>query len=85
MTNALAYPGARMLRDPLMIERNIPAAVVLAILVQTGAAFWWASALSTRVDHLDRTVMALVSISDRTTRLEARMDDLEFQIRRAKP
>lgn len=40
-------------REPWHLDKRIPLALIGAILVQTGAAFWWASSINERVASLE--------------------------------
>jgi len=40
-------------KKPWHLDRQVPLALIGAILIQTGAAFWWASSINERVDDLD--------------------------------
>lgn len=43
------YPAT----GPWHLDKRIPLALIGAILVQTGAAFWWASSINERVTSLE--------------------------------
>lgn len=36
------------------LRKEIPVALILAILVQTGGALWWAASMTTRMDQIER-------------------------------
>lgn len=38
---------------PWHLDKRIPIALIMSILMQTGAAFWWASSVSERVTSLE--------------------------------
>ncbi len=40
-------------KEPWHLDRQIPLALIGAILIQTGAAFWWASSINVRVEALE--------------------------------
>lgn len=42
-------------RQPWHLDKRIPLALIGAILVQTGAAFWWASSVNERVTSLEES------------------------------
>lgn len=41
-------------REEWHLDKKVPIALIFAILVQTGTAFWFASAIDTRVAQLER-------------------------------
>lgn len=41
------------LGEPWHLDKRIPLAMIGAILIQTGAAFWWASSINERVVALE--------------------------------
>ena len=74
------------------LDRRVPIALILAILLQSGCALWWASSINTRVDALERDVTrnekliekvegdSRKSISDFRLYLDGRFDRLEAKI-----
>ena len=40
-------------REPWHLDKRIPLALIGAILIQTGSAFWWASSINERVASLE--------------------------------
>lgn len=50
------------------LVRNIPAAILVALVVQLGGTIWWAARMDTRLDINDRVITALLV---RIERLEA--------------
>lgn len=75
---------ARLARNPEMeadarwhLDKRIPIAIILAILAQTGAGFWWAATTSERVSTLEKRVDASAPQSDRLTRLEVNVEVLK--------
>lgn len=66
-------------RDSWHVGREIPIAVVMAILVQTAGSVWWASALSTKLDVLQAQMIELKA--ERYTSNDARRDFESMRIR----
>lgn len=58
------------------VDRRIPLALIVALMVQTGGAFWWASNLAARVESLERQAAAVAPQGDRLTRVEVRLDNV---------
>jgi hypothetical protein len=69
----------RRQREPWHIGRDIPLALILALLAQTGGAVWWASGLSAK---LDRAIEQITEFKlDRYTKDDGRRDQaLLFQM-----
>lgn len=72
--------------------RRIPLAVVLAILVQTGAGLLWAGAAAERISVVEGKIDHASAIAERLARLEAEveaarasLDRLEKSIDRGRP
>jgi len=57
----------------------VPLALIFAILVQTGAALWWAAGVNARVEQLERQVVSAASNVERIVRLETKIDATFFQ------
>lgn len=80
-------------REHWSVDKKIPLALMLAILAQTGAGVWWASALNTRVTsvethsiQVDTTLTKIAADSAtadvRTARLEERYSAIEDTLKR---
>lgn len=58
------------------LDKHIPIAVILTLVIQTGGIVWWASNLDTRLENLETHVAkedakaVQMSLPDRMTRLE---------------
>lgn len=52
------------------LDRRVPLALILAILIQTAGALTWAGAASERINHLERQVTDDSDLAERTARLE---------------
>lgn len=46
-------------REPWHLDKRVPIALILAIVLQTGGFIWWAAGLSHRVDQHTREIAAL--------------------------
>lgn len=40
-------------REPWHLDKRVPVALIFAILLQTGAGFWWAASINERVNNLE--------------------------------
>lgn len=58
------------------IDRHIPVALILTVVVQTMSAIWWASAVNSRIGVLEGISASIQPASDRITRLEAKLDSI---------
>jgi hypothetical protein len=74
-------------REPWHLDRRVPLALILTILLQTGAAVWFAASLQARVDVLERDIerehvlnarqeTAIRSIENGAARLDAKLDGI---------
>ncbi len=71
------------------LDKRVPVALIITILLQTVAAVWWAASLSARVDVLERdwarfaTVAARLRVQeDRQTRADVRLQSLTARLER---
>jgi len=75
------------------VDKKIPLALVMAILVQTGAGLWWASSINTRVatvevhnSQTDTTIAKIESVNAttdvRTARLEEKYSAIDDVLKR---
>jgi Tfp pilus assembly protein PilO len=56
------------------LDKRVPIALVVTILIQTGGAVWWLSSINSRVSNLEEKVGAVSSQPERLVRLETQMD-----------
>lgn len=74
-------------REPWHLDRRVPLALIMTILLQTGAAVWFAASLQARVDVLERDIerehimnasqeTAIRSIENGAARLDAKLDGI---------
>lgn len=68
-----------------VIDKHIPVALIVMLMMQTGGALWWAASISGRVDVLERqttagatavvaTATASATLSERLVKLETKFD-----------
>lgn len=58
------------------LDKKVPLALILTIILQTGAMLWWAASLSERVNNLERTQTATAPQADRLTRVEVKIESI---------
>lgn len=56
------------------LDRRVPIALIITILIQSGSALWWAAGVSAKVDTLERQAMTNSNQVERIVRLETKMD-----------
>ena len=59
------------------LDKRVPIALILAILLQTGGALWWAAAVSERVNYLEKQLSASAPQADRLTRVEVKIEAIQ--------
>lgn len=59
------------------LDKRVPIALLLAILIQTGGGFWWAATTSERINNLEKRADATAPNTDRLTRLEVNVEVLK--------
>lgn len=64
------------------LDRRVPLAMILAIIMQTGTFIWWASSLSERVNTLERERIAAAPQGDRLTRVEVKVEGVQSSLDR---
>jgi hypothetical protein len=64
------------------LDKRVPIALILAIILQTAGLVWWASSLSERVNSLERTRDANAPQGDRLTRVEVKIESIQTGIDR---
>lgn len=56
------------------LDRRVPIALIMTIVIQTAGMVWWASNLSTRVEQLERQHAAIQPQAERIIRLETQLE-----------
>lgn len=64
------------------VDRKVPLALIVTILIQTGTFIWWASSLSERVNTLERERAATAPQADRLVRVEVHLESVQRGIDR---
>ena len=64
------------------LDKRVPLALIVTIVVQTAGLVWWASSLSERVNSLERTREATAPQADRLTRVEVKLEVMQQGIER---
>jgi hypothetical protein len=64
------------------LDRRVPLAMILAIGLQTSGVIWWGSSLNERVNQLEQRAVVMAPQSDRITRMEVKLENIEkFMVR----
>lgn len=64
------------------LDRRVPLALILTIVIQTAGLVWWASSLSERVNSLERTRDMTAPQADRLTRVEVKVESIQQGVER---
>lgn len=64
------------------LDRRVPLALIVTIVLQTAGAFWWAATITTRVAALEEAQQRRIDDHDRITRLEANQTHMLEALRR---
>lgn len=63
------------------LDKKIPVALIMTLLVQTAGFAFWVGQLSIRIDQLEVQSQRYLTNGDRLTRLEVRIDNLIETVR----
>jgi hypothetical protein len=61
-------------RSHWQIDRKIPLALVITLLVQTGSVVWWASSTNARLNSVEEKMALAAPQGDRLTRVEVKVE-----------
>lgn len=67
--------------DTWKIDKKIPIALIITLLIQTAGFAFWMGQLSVRIDQLEAQGLRDTANSDRLTRLEVRIENLTEVVR----
>jgi hypothetical protein len=59
------------------VDRRIPLALILAIILQTGGIVWWAASASERLNALEKKMEMAGPQGDRLTRVEVKLETVQ--------
>lgn len=66
------------------LDKKVPIALIVTIVLQTSAVIWWASSLSARVDYLERHQAQTAPQGDRLTRVEVKLENVQSGVEEIK-
>lgn len=66
--------------DKWHLQKGVPISLIIAIMLQTAGAAWWASGVSTRIDYLEHRAQIIDPQIERTARLEERVNTIQLGI-----
>ena len=66
------------------LDKRIPIALIVAIVVQTMAAVWWAGTSSARLDSIERRVEQMTPQAERIVRMETKIENIGLSINEIK-
>ena len=71
-----------MAKDDWHLDKKVPIAFLLTLIIHTGAAIWFASSLNSRVATLEISRQNSIAAYDRLIRLETNFDNMKDAINR---
>ncbi len=69
-------------QEPWHLDRKVPIALIVTIIVQTAGIVWWAANVDTRLAVIEKTDAAQGGYADRLTRLESAKEDVSRRLDR---
>ena len=65
-----------------VLDKRIPLALILAILLQTGGALWWAASISQRVLVLEQSRLTAGDLPGRIIKVETQLESVNSTVQR---
>ncbi len=62
------------------LDRSVPAALIVTVVIQFVGFVWWASSVNERVTALERDIKQSSALIERVTRVETRADGIYRQL-----
>lgn len=59
------------------LDRRVPISLIVALCIQTGGVFWWASSANERLNSLEQKVILFAGQGDRLTRVEVNIEAIK--------
>ena len=66
--------------DDWHLDKRIPVALIMALLIQAGAGLWWAASINARVDVLERALITGAQDHESIIRMEATLGTIRDQL-----
>lgn len=64
------------------LDKRVPLALIITIIIQTAGAFWWAATITARVDTIEGQIEAASGRGERLTRVEATQAHISSALQR---
>lgn len=64
------------------LDKKVPIALIVTIMVQTAGGIWWAATVNARVNTLEAAVVQTAPQADRLTRVEVKIENVERGVNR---
>lgn len=58
------------------IDRHVPIALIVTLLIQGAGIVWWAAQISDRVSHIEKRIEETKPHTERLTRVETKVDGI---------
>ena len=62
------------------LDKRVPIALIVAMLIQTGGIVWWGTTQSEKVSVLKERLDAISPQADRLTRVEVNIEDIKMSL-----
>ena len=59
------------------LDRKVPIALILTLIMQTGGIVWWGATMSARINALEEKAVVAGPQGDRLTRLEVKVETVQ--------
>lgn len=59
------------------LDRKVPVAIIITILMQTGGIIWWGATAAERLSALERKVESAAPQAERLTKVETRLEAVQ--------
>lgn len=64
------------------LDRKVPIAIIVTLCLNTGGFIWWAAKSDARIEAVERQVLASAPHTERITRMEVKVENIERGINR---
>jgi Tfp pilus assembly protein PilO len=67
-------------RDSWHLDKRVPIAFIITILIQSGFGFWWAASTTEKVSILKERMDAISPQAERLARVEVSLEDIRMSL-----
>lgn len=66
------------------LDRRVPIALILTLMIQTGGALWWAATATARLEQVEKRIEMSAPVTEKVIRVETKLEAISEAIQELK-